>query len=500
MGRLVGSFFTIFLLALLLIGIWPFLSENRAQPAQIQHSSLLKEKKNTIVSSFEQLLLAGGRESSRYVEDPSAFLNPERGFHGNCDILAETDLSWIREEGHTLARTYIRLDAYRNKQLPAAFLNKIADSLANARAAGIKIILRFSYNFGIGEADASLEQVLEHIEQLTPVLEEFQDVIVVLQAGFIGAWGEWHNSTNNLDTPENKREILHALLAALPVSRMVQLRYPDDLIDNYPIPPSRDDAYKESDIARTGHHNDCFLVNVTDEGTYDPEERLEEFKRYLEKSTLYTVTGGETCQVTPDEHRTDCQTALAEMKRFHWSYLNYDFYAPDVERWKREGCYDEISKRLGYRYRLQYITYQKRIAQNRVLNMECLLTNDGFANLYNRRPLEVILQNISSGKIYTLIVAEDVRKLLPNPGESRQISISLPIPLSVASGIYQLFLNLPDDDPQLSQLPEYSIRLANKGVWRAESGYNSLGILVSRHLSIDLWNPTALEQGSYKQD
>ncbi|PID76153.1 MAG: hypothetical protein CSB22_00625 [Deltaproteobacteria bacterium] len=228
---------------------------------------------------------------------------------------------------------------------------------------------------------------------------------------------------------------------------MLQLRYPYDLMDNFPEPPSSQDAYKESNIARTGHHNDCFLANVTDEGTYDPEEKLEEFKKYLEKSTLYTATGGETCQATPEQHRTDCQTALNEMEQFHWSYLNYDFYAPDITRWKDEGCYNEISKRLGYRYRLLSTTWEKNIGPDRLLNMACVLTNDGFANLYNKRPLELILRHTSSGNI-------------------------------AEKGTYETFLNLPDDDPELSRHPEYSIRLANKGVWKTESGYNSLGVFV----------------------
>lgn len=469
---------TIFLLSLSFIILSPFLSQAKAQSVQLQQSPEPKQKIKTIIPSLEPLLLAGDREHIKYSADNSDFINPERGFHGNCDILNETDLSWIREEGHALARAYIRLDSYRNQPLPQAFLDKIADSLSNAREAGIKIILRFSYNFGIGEEDAPLEQVEAHIVQLTPILRDFQDIIAVLQAGFIGAWGEWHNSTNDLDTAENKSTILQALLTALPVSRMLQLRYPYDLMDNFPEPPSSQDAYKESNIARTGHHNDCFLANVTDEGTYDPEEKLEEFKKYLEKSTLYTATGGETCQATPEQHRTDCQTALNEMEQFHWSYLNYDFYAPDITRWKDEGCYNEISKRLGYRYRLLSTTWEKNIGPDRLLNMACVLTNDGFANLYNKRPLELILRHTSSGNIITLTVTEDARNLLPNPGEKKQISISLSLPSSAEKGTYETFLNLPDDDPELSRHPEYSIRLANKGVWKTESGYNSLGVFV----------------------
>ena len=43
-----------------------------------------------------------------------------------------------------------------------------------------------------GEApygDATKEWMLRHIEQLSPIFSEFEDVIDVVQAGFIGVWG-----------------------------------------------------------------------------------------------------------------------------------------------------------------------------------------------------------------------------------------------------------------------------------------------------------------------
>lgn len=82
-----------------------------------------------------------------------------------------------------------------------------------------------------------------------------------MEAGFIGAWGEWHTSTNGLDNIQDKREILNALLAAIP-GRFVQVRYPANIIEMYPAP---EDAVS----ARVAHHNDCFLSSNTDVGTYE---------------------------------------------------------------------------------------------------------------------------------------------------------------------------------------------------------------------------------------
>ena len=58
-----------------------------------------------------------------------------------------------------------------------------------ARKAGIKIILRFAYSIAMDEPDAPLSVILQHLDQLKPILQENKDVIAVLQAGFIGSWG-----------------------------------------------------------------------------------------------------------------------------------------------------------------------------------------------------------------------------------------------------------------------------------------------------------------------
>src|SRR5690606_12264941 len=135
------------------------------------------------------------------------------------------------EDEYSLYFSYVRLDAYRDVEIPSDFLEEIEAGFAKVRAEGAKHVLRFAYNFGPypdSEPDASLEWVLAHIEQLTPLIQENVDVIATLQAGFIGAWGEWHTSTNGLDNITDKTEVLDALLAALPESRTVQLRYPPD--------------------------------------------------------------------------------------------------------------------------------------------------------------------------------------------------------------------------------------------------------------------------------
>src|SRR5690606_30781634 len=160
------------------------------------------------------------------------------------------------------------LSSYRNADFPESFLDQITGDLQAMREAGVKAIIRFRYSTDIGDPDAPLDQVLRHIEQLKPVLQENYDVIALANAGFIGAWGEWHGSTNNLTTVENMRTILYAMIDAIP-ERSVQIRYPQaktQIFDNIPV--TMEEAFNGSYKSRAGHINDCFLASSTDVGTY----------------------------------------------------------------------------------------------------------------------------------------------------------------------------------------------------------------------------------------
>ena len=423
-----------------------------------------------------------------YQADNSDFINPERGFHLNVDITSATDLTYIRDEGYSLARTYVRLDDYRDKPLDDAFLSNLRHGLDAARRAGIKIIPRFSYNFPTGGDDgdyqgapeAPIELALEHIRQLGSMYQDYGDVIAAHPAGFVGAWGEWHSSdpATALDSPENKAKIIDALLDALPSTVSLQLRYPGDLLDRYPEVLSTGQAFSGSDQARVGHHNDCFLANEHDAGTYLPEEQAGAYKRYLDDLTRFTPMGGETCEVSVVRQRTDCETALKEIARFRWDYLNIQFYAATIERWKQESCFGEISKRLGYRYRLlETKASASELSRGDTLSLELALRNEGFGKLYNPRPTEIVFVRRGGGA-HTVTLDGDSRSLLPAPGQTASLSAEVRLPGELTSGTYDLYLNLPDGNPGLRDRPEYSIRLANRDVWQPESGFNALNLSV----------------------
>ena len=213
------------------------------------------------------------RANTSYIVSDEFLQNPERGFSSEGD-LDDLDFNEYYEDGVTLIYTTVMLDEYRESDIPQELLDQMNSYFDAMRSSGsgVKTILRFAYNDGPypnPEPDASLEQILRHVEQVAPVLRTNADVIVWLEAGFVGAWGEWHASTNGLDKDQQaKLQIMTALLDAMPSDRSVLFRYPVDIMSVFPTPLTEEFAYSGSYQSRVGFHNDCFLASENDEKTY----------------------------------------------------------------------------------------------------------------------------------------------------------------------------------------------------------------------------------------
>jgi hypothetical protein len=406
------------------------------------------------------------------------FPNPERGFHADMP-LPQNGLDDYRAQGFSLLRSYVVLSDFREQPLSSDFLERLRYSFELVREGGLKLVLRFAYNDD-GTDDAPLSSVLQHVTQLAPLLSENAAVIAVVQAGFIGRWGEWHHSEHGLNTQQNRQAILQALLTALPASRSVQLRYPWHRKQLFPELLSEATAFNGSDAARVGHHNDCFLTSSNDLGTYGdfidegtgsaPDDQVSRWMDYTEKESRYTATGAETCENT---ERSGCAHAKNELERFHYSYLNAKFHEEVNARWEQEGCMAEIRRRLGYRFELGQVSMSERVAPGGVLRLALSLTNRGYAAPFNARKLLVVLDGP------TRVVAElshDPRGFLPEKG-SMKLEALLRVPASLAQGQYRVALWMPDDAPALRDRPEYAIRLANGDAWNAQQGDNTLGTL-----------------------
>jgi hypothetical protein len=415
------------------------------------------------VTCLALLAAIGDPVTKKFTPSDEEFPSPERGLMVFINLTEKGDLAYLREKQITMVFANVSLAPYRNGPIAADFLAKLDQGFQKVRQAGLKIVVRFTYSGNTGDPDAPKASVLQHVAQLKPLLQSHGDVIAAMQAGFIGAWGEWHGSMHGNDDPGVRREVVTALLDALPACRMLQLRTPafkQGLAG--PAPLSEAEAFKGTPRARLGHHNDAFYSDINDMGTYaDPVKG----KEWVAQDSRFVVNGGETT----DAPKGGGAEFVAEMERLHWSFVHLR-YSPDVRNsWEAQGHLGRLRRRLGYRFSLIEATHPTAVRPGGQMELTLRLRNDGFAAPFNPRPLHVILS--SGAQRLDAKLSVDARRW--EPGEHK-VTVKLSIPSKVQRGPYRLSLALPDDAASLAGRPEYAVRFANAGIWDAKEGVNVL--------------------------
>jgi hypothetical protein len=457
------------------------------------------------------------------------FANPERGFYLHTETRASrpspvpVNLASLRLNGSpdpnnayvvriSLVLRVFYLDLFTNAPISSNYLAVIEADLASIRSQGAKAVIRFAY-FQTPERpfpEPTKARILDHIGQLAPVLRRNRDVIAVLQQGFIGAWGEGYytdvfSTAGQAFTAQNwmdRAEVTQALLDALPPERMIQVRVPQQrqkFLYGPAAPTSTPasaalQAFDGSATARLGFHNDCFLADATDAGTftdYDGATEAQDITRlrdYQALETRFTVMGGETCVENPpaDNCATAGGRADSDLAFFHFSFLNQSYNANVNDDWVAQGCMEDIKRRLGYRLELVSGVFPAAARPGEAVPVRLELRNTGYAAPYNPRGLELVLRQTNSGQQFFAELSReaDARRWLPST--NYVLAGSLLLPTNLPAGAYEMLLYLPDPTPTLYGLAHYSIRLANStilnssgaglgNVWEPATGYHHLG-------------------------
>ncbi|PHI18391.1 hypothetical protein CEQ90_18260 [Lewinellaceae bacterium SD302] len=495
------------------------------------------------------LFVAGlcAQTTINYSSTDEDFPNPERGFYrysetrtSNYSPLNQTTLENYRNPQtpfnanysvrSTLVFRYFVLDNYVSGAISTADLNLIANDFAIARAAGIKLIPRFTYTISPSSSgcsgdicppygDAPKSVVMDHIDQLQPILQNNADVIATLQMGFIGIWGENYYTDFFGDASQgpdfklsdqnwqDRIDVLAALLSALPAKRNVQVRYPqmkqrfvygiDAPTNSAPITAAQ--AYTGSAISRLGFHNDCLLASYTDFGTYTDygndatpsQDDTINLKPYLAADGAFVAVGGETCSDDVYDPENNCSTSNpasfgdSELERMNYSYLNADFNQDVNNDWQNGGCMDDIKRRLGYRFELTSGSYTANASPGSTVAFNLNIRNVGFTTPFNARRVEIILRNQNTGELHYAYVDDDPRLWLS--GQESQLSHLLCLPNDIPAGDYDWLLALPDPEVSLEDDPRYNIRVDGRvngnDVWEAATGFHVLGTTLTVELN-----------------
>ncbi len=409
--------------------------------------------------------------------------NPERGFLTHLEVHSGTPRPMPAStfEGPKLLKqsivyTIYYLTDFIDCSISEEYLDVLKANLQTLREVGFKCVLRFAYKNVYTESDhpwdASPDVVNGHIDQLAPILKTYSDVILCLEAGFVGTWGEWYYTDNYVFQPktsadyELRRQLLKKLLAALPSTRQVLVRYPlaKTMIFNISLADSLtvSTAHDGSEISRVGHHNDCFVSSHNDVGTYNSKEE----RNYVYNESRYTIWGGETCALTA---YCNCEYAVTKFALHHATYMNQSYHPSVISRWREQKCFDEIKLRLGYRLSLTRAFLTPNPVAGEKMRVVLDIKNTGFAPPINPRAVELVLCDRDGEE--TVYKLKDIDPRYWFAGETSTVDTEIQLPADFGEG-WSLYLNLPDPETTLHDNPAFSIHLSNKDMWDADRGYN----------------------------
>eukprot|EP00929_Paragymnodinium_shiwhaense_P117880 TRINITY_DN8934_c0_g2_i1.p1 TRINITY_DN8934_c0_g2~~TRINITY_DN8934_c0_g2_i1.p1 ORF type:complete len:619 (-),score=82.17 TRINITY_DN8934_c0_g2_i1:348-2204(-) len=440
--------------------------------------------------------------------------NPERGFYKHTETHAtpysrvtKAQVEGYYNDGYTLILRVFYMEPFANGELIwQSYLDSMEQDFAVCRQVGIKVIVRMAYVKYAGSAwpppkpygDAKDKAVvLTHLDQLKAVFESNWDVIAVVQTGLIGIWGEWHytDAFGPEDYPsenskQERAEIVEKYLDAIPPQRQIQLRTPlakKDTLARMQTPGCGTSVTGYTDCAtplpaalahtpstkasRLAHHNDCFLASTGEyEWHTDPEANLE----YLHDETTYLAMGGETC--APNEPRSNCNNAIAEMASLHFTYLNIDYHKGVLDKFEADGCMAQIKRKLGYRISLETLEMPSRYVKGDDFFVKMGFKNMGWAAPINERDVIMVLVSTtdSSQNIELSFIGNDARPQFWLPSATTEYSVSQAFSGdNIPEGEYKAYIKLSDPAPALKNRAAYSMRLANADSdlgWDATTG------------------------------
>ena len=304
----------------------------------------------------------------------------------------------------------------KDQDLTEDALNVLQQTFDNIRKNNGHVIVRICYDpwyNGRSNVTPDHEWVLKHVKQLAPVLSKNTDVIVALEMGMHGAYGEMHSDTNI--TYDRIAEATNLMLRSTPPELKILTRtgnYSAKVLgfDDWGV-DFHIDGEKFAEIAkakgdtmyRVGMFNDGYLGTQYDYGTWGADCATsicrEEAVAWLEKYSINTPYGGEALTTAENYQVINTPEFLAyEGFRTHTSYLNIQWNNNLIESWKKtpftqkDFDYDParvdslsgfkyINDHLGYRFVLRESWLSDTVGDDGILRAKLRIQNVGFGNL-----------------------------------------------------------------------------------------------------------------------
>lgn len=352
-----------------------------------------------------------------------------------------------------LVEIQINLCRFQEQPLTDTALSQLDTILSAWCSTDYSLLLRFIYDWDGNALNAEpqdISMILQHMEQVAPVYNQYADHIFMLQGLFTGNNGEMHHT--NYSSPEDMRQLASKLAETadpsiyLAVRTPYQWRYITETESYEELAAGPDSPF----LHRLGLFNDGMFGTGNDTGTYIDRPREEELA--FQDVLCQTVPNGG--EVIIDNPYNDLDNAIADMKLMHVSYLNSVHDAAVLDKWKSTAYtgsdafdgvtgYDYIRNHLGYRFvlrssELKYEDESRRTQASLLLSIE----NIGFSKSYRSFSFCLTLLNTENGEIIRITPEEDSTCLVS--GETTALEIPLEVK-DYPEGTYELYWQTVDD-------------------------------------------------------
>jgi hypothetical protein len=353
--------------------------------------------------------------------------NPFRGWYSIFpfrlpDTLNYKELSYCLQPDESLVLIKICIDNYADRPLDDTACDQIKRILDFFVQNNRTMIVRIAYDEsgnGLTKEPTSIDTIKQHMKQIGPILAQYHNYILTTQGLFIGSWGEMH--TSRYVGQKELAELALCFYNSCNGSLLLSVRKPSQLRmilyelktfhKKYGISEKKAHIIAQS----IGLYNDALLASDTDYGTYADLPIFEsQFTKswgtdkeleFQQELCVRVPNGGEVVNLSP---RNDAAAAIERFKQIHVTYLNSQYDASVLDKWKNEYISYDCEKQSVYNYigsRLGYCIFVKSAFSDRKNNnlIHIILKNDGFAPIYRNVRLKLTLTDgITFSYIYSM--------------------------------------------------------------------------------------------------
>lgn len=326
------------------------------------------------------VLLQKQRITENFYESRMELSNPGRGYYWQVESSSKEEFSDLEEEGYRLTLLTFDIEGIK-EEIDQERLLELDEALAEAKNHHFAVIFRAAYGFeGIPNEPRDLETIGTHISQISSVLNKYSDNILCVQAGLLGAYGEWHSGEFLTQGEEEARK----------ARKYVLEHWEEYLAEEIEVSVRRPRFIREAEgllEERLGVHNDALLSTFDDMGTYDDGWNRQEELAWVDGELLQRKNGGE---MPLWGEYSQPQNADLEFSKMHISYLNRSYQADIFEQWKNlelkgENAEEFIKNHLGYRLYISETNRWREVANFPAnllpIDFKITLVNSGYAPL-----------------------------------------------------------------------------------------------------------------------